>query len=250
MTKRKARFYRTLRFYNQDLFGRLVIKDPKRNRRRDISVGFKNAKINRFLYERTEERVERRRRRKSGLGVEKFSYRIDIVKIRRKFRRLSRFAKRLKTRFILRRFASEMTVRQFRSYIKKATHGSFLFLKFLSLMEQRIDFIVFRLNFFQTSGQARQAINHGNILLNGKVCFFPSTQVKFYDVISVVNKSLFYKNLLKFFRARVVFKSLPAYIEANYRIMSAVFLYTPKQSKIRYPTKIKPNLLTSIGKRF
>jgi small subunit ribosomal protein S4 len=247
MTKRKARFYRTLRFYNQDLFGRLVIKDPKR---RNPSVGFKNAKVNKLLYERKEERVEKRRRRIKGLGVEKFYYRIDIVKIRKRFRRLSKFAIRLKTRFVLRRFASEMTVRQFRGYIKKATKGSFLFLKFLSLMEQRIDFIVFRLNFFQTSGQARQAINHGAVLLNGKVCYFPSTQVKFYDVVSVVSKSLFYKKLLKYFKSKLIFRSLPSYIEANYRIMSAVFVYSPKQSKIRYPIRIKPNLLTSIGKRF
>jgi len=143
-----------------------------------------------------------------------------------------------------------MTVRQFRSYIKKATRGSFLFLKFLSLMERRIDFILFRLNFFQTSGQARQAINHGNILLNGKQCLFPSTQVKFYDVVSVVNKSLFYRNLFNYFKLKLVFRSLPAYLEANYRIMSGIFIFVPKQDKIRYPVKIKPNLLTSIGKKF
>jgi small subunit ribosomal protein S4 len=247
MTKRKARFYRTLRFYNQDVFGRLVIKDPKA---KNISLGFKNAKINKFLYDRKEEVVEKNKRRSRGLGVEKFSYRIDIVKNRKKFRRLSMFAKRLKTRFVVRKFASEMTVRQFRGYIKKATRGSFLFLKFLSLMERRIDFIVFRLNFFQTSAQARQAINHGNILLNGKICFFPSTQVKFYDIISVVNKPLFYGNLLKFFKSKLIFKSLPSYLEVNYRIMSGTFLFFPKQSKIRYPIKIKPNLLTSIGKKF
>jgi len=160
------------------------------------------------------------------------------------------FAKRLKTRFVVRKFASEMTVRQFRGYIKKATRGSFLFLKFLSLMERRIDIIVFRLNFFQTSAQARQAINHGNILLNGKICLFPSTQVKFYDIISVANKPLFYNNLLKFFKSKLIFRSLPSYLEVNYRIMSGTFLFFPKQSKIRYPIKIKPNLLTSIGKKF
>jgi small subunit ribosomal protein S4 len=247
MTKRKARFYRTLRFYNQDLFGRLVIKDPKRYK---PWIGFKNAKINNFLYEKKEEVVERLRRKYSGMGPEKFAYRIDIFKTRRRFRRVTRFGHRLKTRFILRRFASEMTVRQFRSYVKKSAGGSFIFLKFLSKLERRLDFIVFRLNFFQTSGHARQAINHGAVLLNGVPCFFPSTEVNFNDIISVANKPLFYKQLLKNFRAKLVFRGLPAYIEANYRIMSAIFLFNPKKSKISYPVKIKSNLLASIGKRF
>jgi len=70
MTKRKGRFYRMLRFYNQDIFGRLVVKDPKPYiRPKNISRGFKNAKINKFLYDRKEEIVERNRKKFRGFGV-------------------------------------------------------------------------------------------------------------------------------------------------------------------------------------
>jgi ribosomal protein S4 len=249
MTKRKRRFCRTLRFYNEDIFGRLVIKDPKD--KRNLHLGYKNAKINNLLYERKEEQIERWKRIVLGLGVEKFAYRTDIVKVRKKRRKKSSFGSLLKIRLIIRKFASEMTVRQFRSYIKRAVKGSFIFLRFISFLEKRIDFVTFRMNFFQTSGEARQNINHGNILLNGKVCFFPSTQVNFYDVISVVNKPLIFKKLINYFKSKLIFRSLPSYIEVNYRILSSTFVFNPKPSKTLYPSRdVNRTVLSSKGKRF
>lgn len=55
----------------------------------------------------------------------------------------------------------------------------------LKLLETRLDNIVFRLGFAETRAQARQLVNHGFFVVNGKRADIPSFQVKVGDVISV-----------------------------------------------------------------
>ena len=61
---------------------------------------------------------------------------------------------------------------------------------FLFLLESRLDNIVYRMGFAATRRQARQLVNHGHILLNGKKNNIPSTIVKPGDTVSVKEKSL------------------------------------------------------------
>ena len=55
----------------------------------------------------------------------------------------------------------------------------------LSLIERRLDNVVYRLGFGASRAQARQFGNHGLITVNGKVVDIPSFEVKVGDVISV-----------------------------------------------------------------
>ena len=61
---------------------------------------------------------------------------------------------------------------------------------FLFLLESRLDNVVYRMGFAATRRQARQLVNHGHILLNGKKNNIPSTIVKPGDTVSVKEKSL------------------------------------------------------------
>ncbi len=61
---------------------------------------------------------------------------------------------------------------------------------FLFLLESRLDNVVYRMGFAATRRQARQLVNHGHILLNGKKNNIPSTVVKPGDTVSVKEKSL------------------------------------------------------------
>ncbi|MDD6711175.1 30S ribosomal protein S4 [Sharpea azabuensis] len=61
---------------------------------------------------------------------------------------------------------------------------------FLFLLESRLDNIVYRMGFAATRRQARQLVNHGHILLNGKKNNIPSTVVKPGDTVSVKERSL------------------------------------------------------------
>ena len=55
----------------------------------------------------------------------------------------------------------------------------------LSLIERRLDNVVFRAHLGVSRAQARQIVNHGLITVNGKVVDIPSYLVKVGDVISV-----------------------------------------------------------------
>lgn len=59
----------------------------------------------------------------------------------------------------------------------------------LIMLESRLDNIAFVMGFGQTRRQARQLVNHGHILVNGKRVDIPSFRVKEGDVISVRQRS-------------------------------------------------------------
>ena len=82
------------------------------------------------------------------------------------------------------RFMYGMNEKQFKAVFKEAgkmkgVHGE----NFLKLLESRLDNVVYRAGFATTRNGARQLVNHGNILVNGKKVDIPSYRVKVGDVI-------------------------------------------------------------------
>ncbi len=80
--------------------------------------------------------------------------------------------------------------RQFRRYYEEAARrqgvtGDNL----MMLLEQRLDNVVWRGGLAATRPQARQMVNHGHFLVNGKKVDIPSYQVKPGDVITVKDRS-------------------------------------------------------------
>lgn len=248
MTKRDKRKYKLLSFYEEDFFGELVLKDPLNAD--FVWQGYKNLKINNVLLERIEERVEKRLYFKKHGKRQEFFYRIDIGKPKRFKRRLSIFGKRLKLRQKVRKFATQMNVRQFRMYVKKSTIFNKLYLNFLKFLETRLDSIICRMNFVTGSRESRHLINHRNFLIDGKIGTFGSQNIKNFQIISVVNKELFYDKILKKIYSFKFFINTPVFIEINYRILSGILIFMPKLKQIPYPQKMRPEILASIGKRF
>lgn len=60
----------------------------------------------------------------------------------------------------------------------------------LQLLEQRLDNVIYRLNFAKSRQAARQIVTHGHILLNGKRVDIPSIQIKPGDELTVRPKSI------------------------------------------------------------
>ncbi len=80
--------------------------------------------------------------------------------------------------------------KQFHSYYEKASRmkgntGDEL----MTLLERRLDNVVFRLGLAGTRREARQLVNHGHYTVNGKRVDIPSYLVKVGDVIAVCDKS-------------------------------------------------------------
>ncbi len=68
----------------------------------------------------------------------------------------------------------------------KGIHG----INLLILLESRLDNLVYRMGFAKTRRAARQLVNHGHILVNGKRVDIPSFRVKVGSTISVKEASL------------------------------------------------------------
>ncbi|NHD16627.1 MULTISPECIES: 30S ribosomal protein S4 [Actinopolyspora] len=89
------------------------------------------------------------------------------------------------------RFTYGVLERQFRSYYEEANRrpgktGDNL----LQLLESRLDNVVYRSGIARTRRQARQLVNHGHFLVNGRKVDIPSYQVSKFDIIDVKPKSL------------------------------------------------------------
>lgn len=100
--------------------------------------------------------------------------------------RLSEFGLQLKEKQKA-KFAYGVLEKQFYSYFLKAQKrpgvtGSNL----LTLLEQRLDNVVFRLGFAETRAQARQLVSHGFFQVNGRRVTIPSVAVRVGDVITVL----------------------------------------------------------------
>ena len=80
--------------------------------------------------------------------------------------------------------------RQFQRIFKvaKKMQGS-TSLNLLIVLESRLDNLVYRMNFAPTRRAARQLVNHGHILVNGKKCDIPSIIIKVADTITIKEKS-------------------------------------------------------------
>ena len=89
------------------------------------------------------------------------------------------------------KFVYGILEKQFRMYYEKAARaegntGEVL----LSLIERRLDNVIYRLGFAATRREARQLVNHGHYTVNGKRVNIPSYLVKTGDVIAVCEKSI------------------------------------------------------------
>src|SRR6202790_2320870 len=95
---------------------------------------------------------------------------------------------RLREKQKLKRFYGVLE-RQFRRYFKLASRspentGEQL----LSILERRLDNVVFRLGFALSRAAARQLITHGHVQVNGRACNIASMLVKAGDAIQIKNR--------------------------------------------------------------
>jgi small subunit ribosomal protein S4 len=106
--------------------------------------------------------------------------------------KLSEYAQQLQEKQKV-RFTYGVSEKQFRNLFVKAEklegkHGE----NFLFLLESRLDNLVYRLGFATTRRQARQLVNHGHIVVDGKKVDIPSYTVKPGQTIALKETS---KNL-------------------------------------------------------
>ncbi len=106
----------------------------------------------------------------------------------KRFSQMSEFSRQLLEKQKA-RFMYGITEKQSRKYYTMASKTSEVTgVKYLSLLEQRLDNVMYRAGFAQTRPQGRQMVSHGLVALNGKRVNTPSILVKIGDKFEVVAK--------------------------------------------------------------
>ena len=111
----------------------------------------------------------------------------------------------------------------------------------IALLESRLDAVVYRSKFVPTPFAARQFVNHGHVLVNGKRVNIPSFRVKPGDVVSVRERSRNMALVLEALQSPE--RDTPDYIEVDGKGMSAKYIRMPELAEVPYPVKMEPNLV-------
>lgn len=123
-----------------------------------------------------------------------------------------------------------MTERQFKNLYNKAgklqgLHGE----NFMILLETRLDNLVYRLGLARTRRAARQLVNHGHVLVDGKRVDIPSYSVKPGQTISLREKSA---NLAVVAEAIEVNNFVPEYLSFDADAKVGTFVRMPERSEL------------------
>jgi len=134
--------------------------------------------------------------------------------------------------------------KQFRAYYTEAARikgstGENL----LTLLEQRLDNVVYRLGFAVTRAEARQLVSHKSILVNGKITNIASYQVKAGDEIEVREKA---KKQLRISSALEVNEQVgfPSWVSVDVANKKGVFKSAPERSDL--PADIDESLVVAL----
>lgn len=122
--------------------------------------------------------------------------------------------------------------KQFRGYFKRAksmqgqTGGNLM-----TILETRLDNVVFRLGFARTRKEARQMVTHGHICVNGRRVDIPSFRVRAGELVSVAPKA---KELLVVKSALVSNErvQVPAWLEIDIEKLQGSVLSLPTRDQI------------------
>ncbi len=138
-----------------------------------------------------------------------------------------------------------VTERQFRNLFDRAgkmagVHGE----NFMVLLEARLDNLVYRLGLARTRRQARQLVNHGHILVDGKRVDIPSYRLSVGQTIGVREKS---RNLDIIKESIEVNNYVPDYVTFDADKLEGTFTRLPERSEL--PAEINESFIVEFYSR-
>jgi small subunit ribosomal protein S4 len=125
--------------------------------------------------------------------------------------------------------------RQFRRYFQTAQHSKGMTgPALLSLLETRLDNVVFRMGLADSRAQARQLVRHGHTSLNGHKHNIPSYLMQLGDVVEVRERSrqnAYFKDRAE----RMGDRAVPQWLEVDFAHMRARLLAAPDRQTVDVP---------------
>ena len=164
------------------------------------------------------------------LGIDKKSNR----QLKRANRKISEYGLQLREKQKA-KFIYGVLEKPFHNYYEKADRmkgmtGENL----MTMLESRLDNVVFRLGLARTRKEARQIVDHKHILVNGKTVNIPSYLIKAGDTIEIKEKckgSQRYKDILDVTAGRLV----PEWLEADQENLKGMVKELPTREMIDVP---------------
>ncbi|MDY2629842.1 MAG: 30S ribosomal protein S4 [Clostridium sp.] len=160
-------------------------------------------------------------------------------------KKLSEYGVRLLEKQRLRAYYGVLE-RQFRKYVEEAfkvkdgTTGEALLIR----LESRLDNLVYRMGFANSIRAARQMVNHGHILVNGKKIDIPSYKVEPGSEISLREAS---RNSANYLNVISNHTNVLPYIDSNLDEFKAVYKRYPLREEL--PIQINENLIVEFYSR-
>ena len=164
------------------------------------------------------------------LGIDKKSNRTSTRGNRKKSEYGLQLREKQKAKFIY-----GVLEKPFRNYYSKAEKmKGQTGVNLMTLLELRLDNVLFRLGFGRTRKECRQIVDHKHVLVNGKTVNIPSYKVSVGDVIEIKENhktSPRYKEILEVTGGRMV----PSWLEANQEALSGTVKELPAREEIDVP---------------
>ena len=164
------------------------------------------------------------------LGIDKKSNR----QLKRSNRKMSEYGLQLREKQKA-KFIYGVLEKPFLNYFKKADQMSGMTGENLMvLLESRLDNVVFRLGFARTRREARQIVDHKQVLVNGKQVNIPSYLIKSGDVIEIKEgkkSSQRYKDIVEVTGGRLV----PEWLESDIENLKGTVKELPTREAIDVP---------------
>ncbi len=125
--------------------------------------------------------------------------------------------------------------KQFRTYYDKAARRSGVTGdNLLSMLETRLDNVVYRLGFASSRAQARQLVRHGHFMVNGRRVNIPSYQVKPNDVVTLKTGSAAEQVVRD---ATDLTASVAPWLQADHDGLTGKILKSPDRDEIDTPVQ-------------
>lgn len=117
----------------------------------------------------------------------------------------------------------------------------------IELLERRLDTVVYRMKFVPTPFAARQLVNHGHVLVNGKRVNIASVKLADGDTVELKPKAKEMALVLEAVQSSE--RDVPDYIEIDHERMRGRFVRAPKVADVPYPVTMEPNLVVEYYSR-
>ena len=132
--------------------------------------------------------------------------------------------------------------KQFRKYYDEAVRrrgdtGQNL----IGILECRLDALVYRMKFAPTVFSARQLVNHGHVMVNGRRCNIPSAMIKIGDVVELKEKSRTIPQVMEAMASAE--RDIPEYLTVDEAKMKGSISTIPELADVPYPVQMEPNLV-------